>query len=192
MPTRFHLLMPLLLFALACSPRVEPPPVPDFAFDDRPPIGVAVASVDIINEYKPPLKAPNVEHEFRAVPTQVARSWARARLEKGGPQGSFVFRIEDASVIEKELPTQTGLKDFIYKEQSRELIATLDVDLEYDVPWNQEVRTGKISVSAESTTTLLEGMTLAEIDTAYFKMLEALGEQLDTQMQARLREVFAP
>ena len=181
-----------ILFLAACTPRVEPPPVPDFAFDDKPPLGVAVASVDIVNAYKPPLKAPYVEHEFRAVPTQVARSWARARLEEGGPKGSFRFRIDDASVVEKELPTKKGLKDFIYKEQARELIATLDVKLEYSVPWKQEIRTGTISVKAESSTTLLEGMTIAEIDTAYFKMLETLGVRLDEQLQGRLAEVFAP
>ncbi len=189
---RLQLVFAFLVLTAACTPRVEPPPVPDFAFNDRPPIGVAVESVDIVNAYKPPLRAPNVEHEFRAVPAQVARSWARARLEKGGSAGSFKFLIENASVVEKELPTKTGLQDFIFKEQSRELIATLDVKLEYDVPWQQSVRTGTINVKAESTTTLLEGMTLAEVDTAYFKMLESLGERLDEQLQARLREVFRP
>ena len=189
---RIYLTFAFVFLIAACSPRVEPPPVPDFTFDNRPPLGVPVETVDIINTYKPPLREPNVEHEFRAVPAQVARSWARARLEKGGPSGSFKLRIEDASVIEKELPTKTGLRDFIFKEQSRELVSTLDVKLEYEVPWRQQVRTGTISVTAESTTTLLEGMTLAEIDTAYFKMLEALGERLDEQMQARLGEIFQP
>lgn len=189
---RSNLIVAFSFLAIACSPRVEPPPVPDFAFNDRPPIGLPVADVDIENEYKSPLRAPNVEHEFRAVPTQVARSWARARLEDGGPKGSYAFRILNASVVEKELPTKSGLRDLIYKEQSRELIATLDVKLQYEVPWKGSISTGTISVRAESTTTLLEGMTLAEIDTAYFKMLETLGDRLDEQLQGRLQEVFAP
>ena len=189
---RYSLLAAVLILIAACSPRVEPPPVPTFSFDDRPPIGVPVASVNIVNNYKPPLRAPHVEHEFRAVPTQVARSWARARLEEGGPRGAFTFRIENAGVIEKELPTKGGLRDLIYKEQSRELVATLDVMLDYEVPWKQEVRKGTISVRTESTTVLLEGMTLAEVDTAYFKMLEVLGQRLDEQLQNRLAEIFAP
>ena len=63
-----------LLGVLLLAGCAEGPPItttPDLTFANLQPISVNASSVDVIDDYKPPLRDPNIEHSFR-LPTYTA------------------------------------------------------------------------------------------------------------------------
>jgi hypothetical protein len=89
----------------ACQTPLPPPPTfAEITFASEAPIRLNVASVDVVDEYLPPLKPPNVDHEFPVKIATVAERWGRDRLRAVGAAGSVRVTIKDASAIATDLP----------------------------------------------------------------------------------------
>ena len=75
----------------------------DLSFTSQPPIKLKVNKIDIVSEFTPSFKRPNVEHLFPISIEKTARIWARDRLEAVDFSSQKVakFIIKDASVTEE-------------------------------------------------------------------------------------------
>ena len=71
-----------------------------------------VADVDIVNEYRPPLRLPNVEHLFPMSPGRAAVRWAQDRLRPVGNVRKARFIVRDAAVTETQLAIESGARGF--------------------------------------------------------------------------------
>ncbi len=83
----------------------EPRRYEDLSFTNQPPIKLKVNKIDIMSEFTPTFKRPNVEHLFPISIEKTARIWARDRLEAVdfGSNKIAKFIIKDASVTEEAL-----------------------------------------------------------------------------------------
>ncbi len=83
----------------------EPRRYEDLSFTNQPPIKLKVNKIDIVSEFTPTFKRPNVEHLFPISIEKTARIWARDRLEAVdfGSNKIAKFIIKDASVTEEAL-----------------------------------------------------------------------------------------
>jgi len=172
-----------VLLLAACSGGPPSTPImPDITFKHKAPLSAAAASVTVTDVYQSTLRTPYVEHEYRLRPNAIAKSWASNRLNATGSGGKIELRVLDASVIESELPTKSGIMDLFYIEESTELTASLKVDLLY----TDARGTATVSTQAKAKTTLLENMTLNEIELAYFNMLETLAKEFDQRLEDEL------
>ena len=120
-----------LLLLAACTVAAPSQQFPDLTYSHLEPIRLDVARVDIVDEYRPPLTAPNVDHRAPVPPAQAARNWASDRLiVSGGGARRAVFTIQEAPIIETELDRTTGLRGAFTKDQSERYDATVAVRLE--------------------------------------------------------------
>ena len=62
-------------------PAPAPPHFPEITFRTEAPFRIAAKTVEIVEAYVPPLRAPNVEHESPVPPSILLRRWAEQRLE---------------------------------------------------------------------------------------------------------------
>jgi hypothetical protein len=179
-PLRFLVFLGLLA---ACDTTLPPPYQPEITFEHQQPIKLKTDTIEVVDAYKPPYANPNVEHKYWISPAQVGRKWADDRLAGAGGSYKVKFEITDASVIERPIDTQSGVTDWFLDEESRELTARLEVRLIINDGASATAR-----VAAEARTTLLEQMTLNEVDRAYFELLASLAAEFDRAMTARIGE----
>ena len=97
-------------------------------FSDQAPIRLKVSKIEVVSEFTPSFKRPNVEHLFPISIEKTARIWARDRLEAVdfGSNKTAQFIIKDASVTEEpEASKDVFTKDRI-KYRAR-LVVTLRI-----------------------------------------------------------------
>ena len=182
----FLLLPSLALLASACD---TPPNRRDFAtltFQDRPSIRLDVAQIEIVQAYKAPGQAPNVDHLFPQKPLDVATSWGRDVLRAVGQRGMATYTILDASTIETRLPRSTGLTQVFKKEQSDRYDLKIAVQLDLNNPLLRA--TGTAQASASRSQTVAEDMTLNEREAVWFDMTESAMRELDQKLEAAIRD----
>lgn len=177
------LLMTTALFGCAKAP---PNPVyPEITFQHLNPLYLNVGEIKIIDEFKPPLKLPHVEHELPVSIDQSVRNWVRDRLRTTGNSGAVAtVTIKDASAVEKGLQKETGLKGIITKDQSELYEFHLLVELKIT-----EISGSSAFVTAEATRSksVPEGITLNQREKMYFTQVEALMRAFDPEMEKNIR-----
>ena len=96
-----------MLFLLAsCGPE-DLPNIQPIDFAGAPPISLNVATIQVVDEYVPPMALPNVEHAAPTPPYRAVRTWADERLRAAGPGGYLRVGIKDAHIVQKQLIGQT-------------------------------------------------------------------------------------
>lgn len=182
-------LAPLIaLILVAC----DSPPPPNFAplsFKGRTPIYLDVVNIELHNEYKAPLKAPNVEHKFPVTPEQAITAWVNDRLKTAGSNKTLVVKIKNASVIEEKLPTQQGFSGMFKDEQAYKY--TANVSLELRIYGDSPISIADTEVNASRFATLSEGATLVERDQLYYDLTKALMEDLNAELDKNINQYFA-
>lgn len=184
---RFALLIPLLVLA-ACETKVAVPSYADLTFAHRPPIALDVAEIRIVEEFKSSGALPNVEGEFPVPPARMAANWARDRLNPVGSSGELVFTIRDASVVEVPLEQTEGFSGLVTVEQAERYEAKLIVTLEAVNP--SLGITANATSTIERSRTMAEDVTLNEREAIWYEMTEAMGNDLDAQLEASLAKYF--
>lgn len=185
MRRREFLLLPSLALLGACD---TPPARHSFAtltFQDRPNIRLDVAQIEIVQAYKAPGQAPNVDHLFPQKPLDVATSWGRDVLRAVGQRGMATYTILDASAIETRLPRSTGMTQMFKKEQSDRYDLKIAVQLDLNNPLLRA--TGTAQASASRSQTVAEDMTLNEREAVWFDMTESAMRELDQKLEAAIR-----
>ncbi len=170
----------------------EPPPVPPaFEFGAAAPFVIAAQSIEIVEEFRPTLLPPNVEHEYATPPAAVAMAWGQRRLSANGGSGTMRYIIRDASLVQRDLETASGWRARMIDEADIELSARLEVVIEYEGPTGET--TARAVVAAKSTS--YESASLTDMDRSYFEMLEEMATELDTafteQFDGELSQILA-
>lgn len=189
MHRRTLLLLPALMLA-ACE---TPPMRQSYAtltFQDRPPIRLDVAQVEIVQAYKAPGVAPHVDHLFPQRPADVAAAWGRDVLRAVGQRGMATYTVVDASATETPLPRSGGLTQVFRTEQSDRYDLHIEVKLDIGNPLL--AKTGQVSATANRSQTVAEDMTLNQREAVWFQMTESAMRELDQKLEAAIREKLTP
>jgi hypothetical protein len=102
-----HCLGPALVVLLglgACSDAAPPPTFSDIRFVATPQIRLAVSTIDLVAEFVPTFRAPQVEQNFPVPPQRAIENWVHDRLKADRPDSAFRARVTilDASAREAE------------------------------------------------------------------------------------------
>jgi hypothetical protein len=187
---RTVLLLPALALLAACD---TPPMRQSFAtltFQDRPQIRLDVAQIEIVDAYKAPGTAPNVDHLFPQRPADVAAAWGRDVLGAVGQRGMATYTIVDASATESALPRSSGLTQVFRTEQSDRYDLHIEVKLEVGNPLLAS--TGYVTASVNRSQTVAEDMTLNEREAVWFQMTESAMRELDEKLEAAIKDKLQP
>ena len=100
--------------------------MPDFSSEE--PIRLKVSKIDVISEFTPTFKRPNVEHLLPISIEKTARSWAEQRLDAVDFSSPKVakFIIKDASVTEENIKVNDMFKADRIKYHAR-LVVTINI-----------------------------------------------------------------
>ena len=175
------------LMMVACS---TPPAgvYPELGFAHREPIRLAVARIEVVEQYRPPGVAPNVDHRVPQPPLTVMRRWADQRLAAAGTEGVARVVITDASIVTEPVQQSGGVIGLVSVEQSERYAVRLAMAVEVE----STAGTGRADAVAERSVTVLEDATLAEIEDARFLMVERAANDLDRELEANLRLYLEP
>ena len=176
----------LAAWVTSCAVPAPSPAYPEITFGHLPPIRLNVAEIDIVENYVPPHRAPNVEHNFPVTPLAAMRRWAIDRIEAAGATRRGRVIIEDARVVAVLLPIRKGLQGLFYKEQEVRYDAALEVHVEVRAErgYQDSYATARVTNSQ----TVPEEMTLSERDQLFFAMTEELMRELNSVLEANIRQ----
>lgn len=187
-PPNWALAAAVLLFVAACSNSPETPkPLPQLSFAQHGPIRLDVASVEVIDAYRPPQGGANVEHLFSTPPQGAVRRWVSDRMKPVGRDGVARVTIMDARVVEQSLQPSGG---WFTKEPAERYSGRLEVLVEADSPGRRT--TGNANVVVERSITVLEDVSLSERSRAWFNMTDAMMADFNKAMEAKIRQHLAP
>ena len=155
-------------------------------FQDRPPIRLDVAQLEIVQAYQAPGTAPHVDHLFPQKPVDVAAAWGRDVLRAVGQRGMATYTITDASATETALPRSTGMTQMFKTEQSDRYDLHIEVKLEVGNPLL--ATTGVVTASANRSQTVAEDMTMNQREAVWFQMTESAMRELDGKLEAAIRD----
>ena len=185
---RFPVFLSALLFVTACSA----PPIkqyPPLRFTNKTPIYLDVARIDVQNEYQALGKAPNIEHSFPVAPAEAMRAWTNDRLKAVGTKNRLVVTIKDASVVEKALPTEQGLKGAFTNDQKSKLEANLVIDVR--LYGDRNVSFASTEVRANRYATTPENISLIGRDDLHYSMTRALMNDLNAELEKNMHQYFS-
>jgi hypothetical protein len=184
----------LLLSGASLLAACDTPPMrQSFAtltFQDRPPIRLDVAQLEIVDAYEAPGVAPHVDHLFPQKPADVAAAWGRDVLRAVGQRGMATYTITDASATQTALPRATGMTQMFKTEQSDRYDLHIEVKLEVGNPLLAS--TGYVTASANRSQTVAEDMTLNEREAVWFQMTESAMRELDEKLEAAIKDKLKP
>lgn len=121
----------ILPFLSACAADTAlTGPGPDLTFASEAVIPLDVASVEVVDAYQPPLKDPNVEHQFAVTPAAAARNLINQRISAAGASGVLRVTIQDARVIGRKLPVNEGVTGTFSRAPSEVFDASMTIRFE--------------------------------------------------------------
>lgn len=178
------------LILAGCTTPSPAPRYPELTFNHLPPIRLDAASLEIVDAFKSPFTAPNVEHLMPVSPAAAMRRWALDRLKPVGKGGRIVFTIADAGVIETPLAPTPGVRGVVTKDQSERYDARLLVRISVDGGDNR--RRGEVSAEAMRSRTVIEGLSLNEREKIWFQMNEDLVMDMNDELETAIRAFLQP
>ena len=189
--TRRQTMTAIILVAglAACQTPPPKPQYPEITFSNLEPIHLDVARIEVVDDYVPPMRAPNVEQEFPVPIYSVARRWAHDRLRAVGTTGIARVVIKDASAIESDLRKTPGLKGAFTTDQATRYTARVQMAVE--VRDDHGFKQASAEASATRSNTLPEDATLNQRDQLFFDMTEALMRSVDQELEKNIRTYMA-
>lgn len=190
MNRRALLLLPALALLAACETPPNRQVFPTLTFQDRPPIRLDVAQVEIVEAYKAPGTAPHVDHLFPQKPVDVASAWGRDVLRAVGERGMATYTVVDASATQTALPRTSGMTQMFKTELSDRYDLRIEIKLEVGNPLLAS--TGYVVATATRSQTVAENMTLNQREAVWFQMTESAMRELDKKLEAEIRDKLKP
>ena len=179
----------LLLALAACTNAPDPVRFPELTYAHLGAIRLAVARVEIVEAYRPPLAAPNVDHRMPAIPAAALRRWAQDRLiATGDGTARARFTIRDARVTETELPRTEGVRGLFTTDQGQRYDLRMETTLEI-VEGSAVV--GRAAAVTTLSRTIAENATLDERERLWFAMVEDGTQAVTSELERRMRENLA-
>jgi hypothetical protein len=173
----------------ACSTTVSRPAIPTLSYAHLPPLELSVGRVEVVEEYRSPLKEPNVEQSFPTPPAVAFKGWVNDRLRAIGQNDTLRVTIKDASAVRVPLPRTEGIEGMFTTDQVERIDATVSVVLE--VVNNGGGVDAYVTARAQRSRTLPEGLTLNQRDAIYQEISEALVNDLNATIEQNMRQYLS-
>ncbi len=175
--------------ASACETVITQKNFSDLRYTHLPTISLAVSRIEVINNHKPSTKAPRVELEFPVSPAKVASNWLSDRLSAIGGQDVVQAIITKASVLEVPLKRSRGIRGAFTNDQSERYDATLA--LKINILDSRGNLLGTVSSEAKRSQTVSEDSTLAQREQVWFRMVEAMMNDLNRSLEKQVAQYFS-
>lgn len=161
----------------------EPTRYTELRFEDQKPIKLKVSKVDVISEFTPSFRRPNVEHLFPISIEKTAKTWARDRLEAVDFSSDKVaqFIIKDASVTE-ELETT----DKVFERDRMKYRATLNVVIHISDP--QKLSNAETEIQAWRELIIPADTDIAEKEKYWNGMVTKLFDEFNLRMERNIHQ----
>ncbi len=174
----------------ACANKVPFEQLPDITFSHLSVFKINTAKIVVENQFRPPIKAPNIEHTLRMPPGKAMESWLKDRFKPLGSSGTLSLIIEDATVTEESLLIDKSLKGRLTKQQSviYNMIAKARLQI--------KDKNGKImataSASTERSLTTREDISLNDKDRLLLEMVGELMNDFNNSIEPNIYSHFKP
>ena len=172
------------LVLAACQAQPPAPPLGDVNFNNLPPIQLAVSRIEVVDEYTPPLRAPNVEHDMPVSPAAAANRWADQRLRAIGGAGVARVIISDASVVENKLPVESGIRGTFTTNQSARFDAR--VHMRVEIRNDRGFTDAFAEAGAARSRTIPETASVHDKDKLFIDLVTGLMSDLNAQLDANI------
>jgi hypothetical protein len=176
------------LFKSSATPNLPPAPPPEISFTRYQPIYLDVASIEIVDEYKPPMQEPYVEHLLPFTPVDTMRTWVKDRLRAVGLNKSLQVIIKEASVISTKLPLPED-KSSLTTIPNRRYDAKLVVEIR--IYGTDAMSEASIFITSTQANVISEGASLIERQAIFHRMLYALMESANAELERQIFKYFS-
>ena len=174
------------LVLAACQMPLPAQRLPELTYGHLDRLNLNVAAIEVISEYRSPMKAPHVEHLFPTPPQTALERWAADRLEAAGRQDIARFVIKDAQATATPLAIDKGLAEAFTKKQSVRYKVSVEAFLE--IVDERGFRKGFSSARVRVTRTMAEDATLNQRDKVLFEITEAVIRDFNAEMEKNIRQ----
>ena len=173
----------ILALGLAACANVPPsrPTFPQLTYAHLGTMTFDAGRLEVVNEYQPPMMAPNVEHTAPLSPAEAGLQWARDRIKMTG-QGTRSVRVvvRNARIVETDLRKTQGIRGAFTTDQAQRYEATLEMVV--------EVRGERGFRDAFATATVERSTTVPEV---LFSLVEDLMKDLNNQLEGNIRNFLS-
>ncbi|HSY88808.1 MAG TPA: hypothetical protein VLA85_19750 [Verrucomicrobiae bacterium] len=185
MKIALRLLSALLITSLLAG--CDTPPTrgtfPKLTYAYLTPFRLAVSRVDIVDAYRPPLAAPNVEQSFPVSPSGTAAQWGRDRLIAVGGPDRAVYTVLRGDAIETHLaiPDSGGMFSDFDNPQSERYDLTIGVRLQIIEPDGRVA--ASVDAKATRSQTVAQDATLNDRERTWFTLTEQTMKDLNASLE---------
>ena len=187
-PIRLILAGLALVVLAGCETTLPTNEFPDLRYNHLPPIRLDAVRVEVVEQYKSPGARPYVEHEFPHRPAALAARWATDRLKATGTRNLVRLIVLQGSVVEVPLARTGGVKGVFTIDQSEKYTGTLAVRVEIIDPGGQQL--AYVRSQATQARTVPEDITLADREKIWFRMTEAMMNDLNLSLERQIKQHF--
>jgi len=161
----------------------EPVRYRELRYEDQTPIKLKVNKVEVISEFTPSFRRPNVEHLFPISIEKTAKTWARDRLEAVDFSSDKVaqFIIKDASVTEELEPT-----DKVFEKDRMKYRATLNVLIRISDP--EKLSNAETEIQAWRELIIPADTDISEKEKYWNGMVTKLFEEFNIRMERNINQ----
>ena len=148
-------------------------------------ITLGVASVDIINEYRPPNTSLHIEHKLTPPPFKRLSAWAEEILIPQDTQGNLLLTISRAALTEEEFPKEN--RAFFTNEQDR--LVKVDLEGIFTFSHPQDRRSATVIIKTHYEHSIAEATTPNDTDRIRNHVTEEAIRQFEQKFRAELNAV---
>ncbi len=171
------------LLLTSCAPE-SPVDYKPLGFAQYQPINIAVSSIQIVEEYKSPMRPPFVEHLIPYSPAEAMKIWTRDRLRSVGGDKTMQVIIKDGAVKATKLPVESGLKGWLTIEQDMQYDASLNVELR--VYGTGAMSEASVNVKARRSITMPENASVNTRNLMFRNMIASMMEEVNAELEKNL------
>lgn len=172
----------------ACGAPPPHPQYPDIRFTSQQPIGLAVNTISLREDYTPSSSTPHVETQFPVTPIHALENWAHDRLSATGGPDRAVVDITEASVVETSLPRTQGMQGWFTTDQSERYDMTVQATINIVDSTGLVVRTA--TTHASRSQTVAENASPDQREQIWYGMTKDIMAGFDRQMESEIRSHF--
>lgn len=179
----------LALAAAACDMPAPQQRLPQLTYSHLTPYRLDVGRLELVDEFRPPMREPNIEHLMPVSPAAAAKRWAQDRLQPMGRDGTARFIVRNAAVTEVPLKVDSGVSGLFKKQQETRYEAGLEVV--FQILDERQFPKSEVVARASRSRTVPEGITLNDRDRVWYDMVESLMQDINQQMEGLIGQYMA-
>lgn len=172
----------------ACGAPPPHPEYPDIHFTNQAPVGLAVNTVSLREDYTPSSTPPHVETQFPVTPMHAMENWAHDRLSATGGANRAIVDITEASVVETKLPPTQGMRGWFTTDQSERYDMTVQATINIVDSTGLVVRTA--TAHASQSQSVAENISPDQREQTWYDMTKKIMATFDRQMENEIRTHF--